>query len=70
MLDALFRVFSHALHKGRIRNNVTDVFVNERIPAAIPRQSRKTNVTLYEKKIIHTLTCLPPPEVRTPFSPS
>ena len=35
MLDALFRVFSHALHEGRIRNDVTDVFVNERIPAAI-----------------------------------
>jgi hypothetical protein len=41
MLDALFRVFSHALHKGRIRNDVTDVFVNERIPAAIPVRVKK-----------------------------
>jgi len=49
MLDALFRVFSHALHERRIRNDVTDVFVNERIPVAI-RVSVETGPHVILKK--------------------
>ena len=40
MLDALFRIFSHTLDKRRIRDDVTNILVNERIPFVMSRSER------------------------------
>jgi hypothetical protein len=42
MLDALFRIFSHALDKRRIRNDVANILVNERIPFVMSMPERTT----------------------------
>jgi hypothetical protein len=33
MLDALLRILSHPLDKRRIRNDIADIFIYERVPA-------------------------------------
>jgi len=40
MLDALFRIFSHTLDKRRIRNDVANILVNERIPFVMSMPER------------------------------
>ena len=32
MLDALLRILPHPLDKRRIRNDVADIFIDERVP--------------------------------------
>jgi hypothetical protein len=69
MLDALFPILPHPLDKCRIRNDVANVFVNERIPVVSPtscmRQSPSQTKTCHSR----TLSCPPQPATRTPFSP-
>jgi hypothetical protein len=72
MLDALFRIFSHPLHERRVRNDVANVLVNERIPApaAAPRIRVRTTAWVASRDCKRTLSCPRPPGARTPFSPS
>jgi hypothetical protein len=70
MLDALLPVLPHPLDKSRIRNDVANIFVNERVPVIPPtscmRQSASKTKTCHSR----TLACPPQPAARTPFSPS
>jgi hypothetical protein len=46
MLDALFRIFSHTLDKRRIRDDVANILVNERIPFVMSMSERTTPDTM------------------------
>lgn len=32
VLDPFFRILTHTLHKGRVADDVTDIFINEGVP--------------------------------------
>jgi len=50
MLDSLLRILPHPLDERRIRNDVTDVFIDERIPASKKSASHPPNINFEKKK--------------------
>lgn len=46
MFDALFRIFSHTFDKRWIRNDVTNILVNERVPLVMSMSEQTTPDTM------------------------
>jgi hypothetical protein len=65
MLNALFRILPHPLDKRRIRNDIADVFVDERVPGA-PTSINAAPRTTTTRTLAYPL----PHAAHTPFSPS
>ena len=45
MLDPFFGILTHALHKGWVTNDITDILINEGVPGRNVRASHTTKGT-------------------------